>query len=212
MKNKIKTSIYIDAFNLYYGSIKGTKFHWLDLHKFCQLILPAHEIAHIKYFTAMVKARPHDLQEPIRQHTYLRALKTLPNLEVILGHYLSHEVSMPLANPELGKPKFARVIKTEEKGSDVNLATHLLHDAHLNRYECAVVISNDSDLVEPIRIVASDLKKKVGVLNPQQHPSRELLKVATFFKQIRPAALAASQFLPELNDHKGPFHIPDRWK
>ena len=44
--------------------------------------------------------------------------------------------------------QFVEVIKTEEKGSDVNLAVHLLNDAWLDRYECAVVVSNDSDLAE----------------------------------------------------------------
>ena len=36
--------------------------------------------------------------------------------------------------------QFAKVIKTEEKGSDVNLATHLLHDAHMGRFDVAVVV------------------------------------------------------------------------
>lgn len=38
------------------------------------------------------------------------------------------------------------VLKTEEKGSDVNLAVDLLHDCVQGLYDCVVVISNDSDL------------------------------------------------------------------
>ena len=45
------------------------------------------------------------------------------------------------------------VIKIEEKGSDVNLATRLVHDAHRDAYEGALVVSNDSDLNEALRIV-----------------------------------------------------------
>jgi uncharacterized LabA/DUF88 family protein len=57
---------------------------------------------------------------------------------------------MPLAaNPS----KTAEVIHTEEKGSDVNLGVHLVNDAWLNRYDCAVVVSNDSDLAEAISLV-----------------------------------------------------------
>lgn len=41
------------------------------------------------------------------------------------------------------------IIKTEEKGSDVNLAVHLLNDGWLDAYDCAVVVSNDSDLARP---------------------------------------------------------------
>jgi len=47
-----------------------------------------------------------------------------------------------------------KIVKTEEKGSDVNLAVHLLNDAWLNLYDCAVVISNDSDLAESCRLVS----------------------------------------------------------
>jgi len=49
----------------------------------------------------------------------------------------------------------------EEKGSDVNLACHLVNDAWAGRFDAAVVISNDTDLVEPIRIVTQELKKNV---------------------------------------------------
>jgi hypothetical protein len=61
-------------------------------------------------------------------------------------------------------------IKTEEKGSDVNLATHLLHDPHMDRFDVAVVISNDSDLLEPIKIARQDLKKEGG-LAPSDRPT-----------------------------------------
>jgi len=58
---------------------------------------------------------------------------------------------MPLVPVAGQRQQYARVIKTEEKGSDVNLATHLLHDAHRGWFEAAVIVSNDSDLLEPIK-------------------------------------------------------------
>jgi uncharacterized LabA/DUF88 family protein len=171
-------------------------------------MLPNHRILQIKYFTARVSARPHDPDQPVRQQTYLRALRTLPNITIIYGHFLSHEVVMPLAS---APGQFARVIKTEEKGSDVNLATHLLHDAYQNAYEAAVVISNDSDLLEPIRVVGKDMGKIVGILNPQQRPSRVLHANVPFFKQIRSGVLAASQFPTVLNNSNGTFNKPTTW-
>ena len=93
-------------------------------------MLPRNDLQRIKYFTAHVGARPHDPDQPMRQQLYLRALRTLPLVEIYLGHYLSHEVSMPLANPPAGGSRFVKVIKTEEKGSDVNIATHLVSDAY----------------------------------------------------------------------------------
>jgi uncharacterized LabA/DUF88 family protein len=93
---------------------------------------------------------------------------------------------MPLANPGLGQPKTVEVIKTAEKGSDVNLAVHLLHDAYQKSYECAVVVSGDSDLVTAVQIVKNELGKPVGVLNPQQRPSRMLQRHATFINTSVP--------------------------
>ena len=93
---------------------------------------------------------------------------------------------MPVAHPAPGAPKHIRVIKTEEKGSDVNIAVHLVNDGHKRCYQVAVLISNDLDLVEPVRIVRSELKLPVGVLNPiPARPSVELRKYATFVKPIR---------------------------
>jgi len=104
-------------------------------------------------------------------------------------------------------------LKTEEKGSDVNLASHLLLDAFRKRCDTAVVISNDSDLTEPVKLARYELGVRVGVVNP--HPakrrSRELSREAHFFKQVRPAALAASQFPDTLVDATGTFHKPKSW-
>ena len=206
----MKTIVYVDAFNLYYGSLKNTPYRWLDLAALCERLLPRHELIHIKYYTALVKDRPHNPGQAARQQAYLRALRTLPNLSITLGHYLSHKVRMPLAQPTTAE-QFATVIKTEEKGSDVNLAAHMLSDGYEDCYESAVVISNDSDLLEPVKIVGEKLGKMVGVLNPQRRPSRELHAHAHFFKQIRQGVLKDSQFPPVLTDSKGKFHKPSLW-
>jgi hypothetical protein len=167
----LTTNIYIDGFNLYYGALRNTPYRWLNPETLCQLLLPKNTLGKIKYFTALVSARPSDPDQPVRQQLYLRALATLhPLVSIHLGHFLTHAVKMPLAVTP-GQPQtYVKVIKTEEKGSDVNLATHLLHDAHLGRFDIAVVISNDSDLLEPIKIVRNELHKQVGILNP--HPTQ----------------------------------------
>ncbi|MHB8806013.1 MAG: NYN domain-containing protein [Anaerolineaceae bacterium] len=209
---QIPSVVYVDGFNLYYGAVKGTLYKWLDISKMVQLLLPKNQVLKIKYFTALVNSRPQDPDQPLRQQMYLRALKTIPNLEIILGHFLSHEINMPLANCAPGKQKYAKVIKTEEKGSDVNIATHLLHDGYQGLYGIAIVISNDSDLVEAIRIVRNELKKGVIVLNPfKKTPSQELKKAATFVKPIRQGVLAASQFPSPMKDSNGTFNKPSKW-
>ncbi|MCB0229424.1 MAG: NYN domain-containing protein [Anaerolineae bacterium] len=206
------TWVYIDGFNLYYGAIKGTPYKWLDLHQMCALLLREHEITRIKYFTARVSARSDDPGKPTRQQIYLRALRTLPNLEIILGRFLSHEVMMPLAQPIPGGSKFAKVIKTEEKGSDVNIAAHLINDGYKKEYQTAVIVTNDSDLLAPITIVRTELGLPVGILNPHKNPtSRVLAQNASFVRQIRQGVLTASQFPDVLIDAQGAFHKPPSW-
>lgn len=203
--------MYIDGFNVYYGAVKDTPYKWLDLAKMCDLLLPPNDIESIKYFTARVTPRPNDPGAPSRQETYLRALRTIPNLQIIFGHFLTNVVTLPLADGR----GFARVIKTEEKGSDVNIATHFLRDAFRGRFEVGVLITNDSDLAEPVRIVSQELKLKVGVLSPvcrgRRRPSRQLLKHATFTKRLRDGVLRASQFADPLSDSKGAIHKPGSW-
>ena len=207
-----RTYVYIDGFNLYYEAVKGTTLKWLDVRRLCELLLQGHRIDRVKYFTARVSARSDDPDKPTRQQIYLRALRTLPDLEIIYGSFLSHDVPMPLAEPAPGGPRFAKVIKTEEKGSDMNIAAHLIHDAHQGLFDAAVLITNDSDLTEPIKIVRRELGLQVGILNPhEQTPSQMLLKHASFVKQIRHGVLAASPFPDLLKDRQGTFHKPKAW-
>jgi len=207
-----KTYVYVDGFNLYYGAVKETPYRWLNIRRLCELLLPSHTIHKIKYFTARVSARRDDPDKPTRQQIYLRALKTLPDVEIIYGSFLSHDVMMLLADPPPKGPRFVSVSRTEEKGSDVNIATHLVHDAHRANFETAILVTNDSDLQEPIRIVREELALEVGILNPHRHtPSRVLTKYASFIKQIREGPLRASQFPVTLKDGNGKFHKPAAW-
>ena len=72
------TNVYIDGFNLYNGSVKNTPYKWLDLGALCTTLLPGQTIHRIRYFTASVLRFPHDLQAPVRQNMYIRALGTIP--------------------------------------------------------------------------------------------------------------------------------------
>lgn len=49
------------------------------------------------------------------------------------------------------------------------------------------------------------------ILNPQRHDCKTLRAKATFYRHIRPAALAASQFPDVLTDAAGTFRKPAGW-
>jgi hypothetical protein len=181
----LKTNIYVDGFNLYYGAVRGTPHKWLDLASLSARLVPRNEINRIRYFTAIVDARPPDLQQPVRQQTYLRALRTIPNLSVHLGTFRTRPVRMTLVHTSGAGPKTAEVWKTEEKGSDVNLASYLLLDAFRKDCDVAIVFSNDADLKEPIAIAKDELGIKVGVVNPHPPARRSRDLKPTFFRQLR---------------------------
>jgi uncharacterized LabA/DUF88 family protein len=202
----MKTNVYVDAFNLYYGRLRSTPYRWLNIAELCRQELPTNVLNRLRCFLARVSARPTDPDLPIRQQTYIRALETLPNFTIHYGTYLTNTVRMALAHPAPGGPTTVEVLKTEEKGSDVNLATYLLLDAFDNDYDAAVVISNDSDLAEPIRVARQRFGKRVVVLAPvrlPRKPSVELRKAASRCQVIQDASLAASQFPPILTDAQG---------
>jgi uncharacterized LabA/DUF88 family protein len=216
------TYVYVDGFNLYYGALKRTPHRWLDIGAFCDLLLPKNDVRKVRYFTARVRPLPNKPGCDVRQQAYLRALATLPRVELHFGHFLSHPISLPLCTSDGtilmagGKPRYATVLKAEEKGSDVNLAAHLLDDAHRGAFQVAVVISNDSDLAAPIELVTRDLRLPVGVVNPHAENPRsrhsvQLRQVASFLKPVRQAALRKCQLPPVLHDAAGTFHKPPTW-
>jgi uncharacterized LabA/DUF88 family protein len=209
-----RTYAYIDGFNLYYGALKGTRHKWLDLKLLLSTILGNdHQILKIKYYTARISARSDNPNSPIRQMVYLNAIKAhIPELEISYGYYLSNTVRMRLAKPTLLK-KFEDVIKTEEKGSDVNLALHVLNDAWQDKYDCAVIVSNDSDLSESLRLIKKQHKKKIVLLVPgdpsTRPPAIQLKRFAHKTISIPMNAIINSQLpnpIPGTN-----FHKPAEW-
>ena len=138
------TSLYIDGFNLYYRAPKDTPFKWLDLRKLAEILFPQDTIHRVSYFTALLDARPDDPSQPQRQQAYLRALATLPGFDVHYGVFRYRIKRRPLAEPVPGLPTQVLIRDSEEKRSDVNLATRLLVDGFNREYEQAVVVSNDA--------------------------------------------------------------------
>lgn len=211
-----RTIVYVDGFNLYYGCLKkDPALRWLDLGAFAKKMLPRDEVVEIKYFTALMDRRVDNPDGPARQALYLRALQTVPNLQIYEGRFLTTEIwARRVHPPKVGKKK-VKVFKTEEKGSDVNLASELLIDGFSGNYELAVVVSNDGDLKHPVHFVRHELGMPVGVLNPRQYRSRALspnpLPKGSFYKPIRDGVLRSSQFPGALSDAEGSFSRPSEW-
>ena len=207
------TNVYIDGFNLYYRALKDTPFRWLDLRKLAETLFPQDTIHRICYFTARLDARPGGPNQPRRQLVYLRALATLPGFDAYYGVFRSGVKRRPLLAPVPGLPNYVLVRDSEEKGSDVNLATRLLVDGFNGEYEQAVVVSSDADFAGAMRYVRDDLGLRVTLVNPDPRNSSpgELANAATYVKRLWKSHLRRSQFPDTLADEVGVISKPAGW-
>ena len=207
------TNLYIDGFNLYYRALKDTSFRWLDLCKLAESLFPKDTINRVCYFTARLDARPNNPAQPQRQQAYLRALATLPGLETHYGAFRSGIKRRPLVEPVLGLPSHVLVRDSEEKGSDVNLATRLLVDGFNGEYEQAVVVSNDADFASAMRYVRDDLGFRVTLVNPDPKNTspKDLAEAATYVKRLWKSHLRRSLLPDMLMDEVGPITKPAGW-
>jgi len=140
---------------------------------------------------------------------------SLPNLELVLGTFRSETVKMPFHPWQYdlqGNPKTVKVWRFKEKGSDVNLATHLLVDAFQRNYEFQFVLTADSDLVAPINAVKNHLQRPIGTILPTERNSKQLKQISDpYVFHVRKGVLANSQFPTELSDAIGSFSKPKTW-
>lgn len=221
--------VYVDGFNFYYGLYKAHRHgaspapaghKWLDLLKLGQAICHANAIPgaveHVTYCTAPSLPGHNDQGQANRQEVYLRALRSFPNVHVELGLHTEHPKSVRSIGSNgkaHGHPYKAMV--REEKGSDVNLAAFLIRDAALNRFDTALVLSNDSDLKMAVRITREDFSKDVIVVSPhfrQTQVARDLVVAATKAFRINPALLAGCLLPDEMQDANGrTIFKPHRW-
>lgn len=208
-----RTIVYIDGLNLYYRALRFTAHKWINLQSLAAASLPATcNIIAINYYYAPVSGRT-DPDAPRRQNVYLRALKTLPIICTYKGNFLANKVWAGLIRPVEFRPRHwfaliyprpvvARVWKTEEKGSDVNLGAHIVRDAFQNKFDIAAILTNDTDLTEPVRIVAEECKLPVILLTPVNKPATSLLKYVADVRHIGPY-LGPSQFPDPVINAKG---------
>ena len=154
---------------------------------------PHGHITRIVYCTAIVDQADNPSGH-IDQNIYLKALVAQGSVDHIEHGYYVHRLKYaPLAvngggksgRPRLVTPSWPLMIQDgvrqlstatfmvsyahrEEKGSDVNVASHLLVDVMSGLVDAAVVISNDSDLRFPLAFART--RVPVGLVNPGQSP------------------------------------------
>ncbi|MCL5269980.1 MAG: NYN domain-containing protein [bacterium] len=208
-KDPERVVVYIDGFNLYYGlREKGWKhLYWLNLRELIlRLQKPNQFLSAVKYFTTRVSATPSDPDKPVRQKAFLEALATLPDMELIYGHYLEKSVTCRNCG--------YRWTIHEEKMTDVNIAVQMLQDAQNDLFDTAFLVSADSDLFGPVQAIRRGyLTKRVVVAFPPARRSARLKSIAHAHLVIGRAQLTKSQFPDQVRKLDGfVLERPEQWK
>lgn len=205
-KPKSRVITYIDGFNLYFGlrAKNWRRYMWLDLWEFSHGLLLDHQVLqHAKYFTSRVRGNVGKQQ---RQSAYLDALSTLKNVTIFWGRYQPDQKQCQKCGHYSYNP--------QEKKTDVNIATQLLCDAFHDRFDTAIVVSGDADLVPAIEALKELFpKKRVVVAFPPERYSSELAGRADAFMNIFESKFRRS-LLPERIDLPNGLHVecPSKWK
>jgi len=176
---------YVDGFNLYFGlKEKGWRcYYWLNIYLLCQnLLSPPQHLILVKYFTSRITSPP---DKKKRQSTFIEALKVATG---IIPHYgIYQETPVPCE-----KCGYVNNIP-EEKMTDVQISSEMVSDAHLNKYDTALLMTGDRDLVPAIEKVRSEFpKKRVVVAFPPMRTNDDLRGAANAYVHVTEAELVKS--------------------
>ena len=207
---------YVDGFNLYYGlKEKGWKrYYWLNIRLLVEnLLKPQQTLVFTKYFTARIRV-PDRLSPrgPVmeakrkRQSCFIEALSTLDRLGIYEGHFLAKITTCNKCKASWNSP--------EEKMTDVRIATELLLDAFDDRFDTAMILSGDSDLVPPIEEVRKRFgQKRIVVAFPPRRASGLLSTAAHASFTIGKVKIKQSQFPQTVTKADGTIlSRPNEWQ
>lgn len=196
---------YVDGFNLYFGLMqkKWRRFLWLNLKVLVQnLLKPYQRLVHTKYFTSRIKGSQ---AKQKRQSIYIEALETLSDFSIFYGHYQ--------LNPrECGKCGFTDHVPNEKK-TDVNIAVEMLSDAFQDKFDMALLISADSDLVPVLKCIKTLFpNKRIVIAFPPKRYSAEIAAEAHAYFTILKHALNLSLFPQQVQTRTGfTLNCPSSW-
>jgi uncharacterized LabA/DUF88 family protein len=201
---KERVIVYVDGFNLYFGMREAgfDNCRWLNIYSLVKSLLKeGQELKEIKYFTSRVSNNP-DKQK--RQTTYIEALES-SGIKIFYGHYQSNSIECKRCGNIW--PHY------NEKMTDVNIATQMLIDAFEDSYDMAMLISGDSDLVPPMRVIHSKFtNKRVFVVFPPRRHNSSVAQTAKGSIMIGRKTLMNNQFPEEVTKNTGfILRKPSKW-
>lgn len=195
----IRTSFFIDGFNLYHSvktashdlGLGGVGTRWLDIRSMCEsylhLIDTTARLSEIYYFSALAKhleARKPDVT--VRHKTYIRCLE---NSSVIIE---LHRFKKNLTFCQKCSQTFNR---REEKETDVAIATRMLEILFLDKCDTIVLLTGDTDVVPAVKTAQRIFpKKEIVFLMPYKRHNKELAVLASRHSDISSQNYTNHQF------------------
>lgn len=235
----MKTRIYVDGYNLYYGCLKNTPYKWLDVAKLIEEYILSTSVPEgycisstdFRYFTAPISSKAAQDDDSVRdQANYHRALEALYDqhkLNIISGYFSITDTfayKIDDTDPTL-EPRYCekvKIWKLEEKQTDVNIAVEALYDALTDEtLDHIVFVTNDTDIAPVLKKIKQSRDIKIGVIVPTKEtvrrPSEKLTSNADWFRSnIKNHELAGSEMPRAINKSvrkkiRKPIVKPIKW-
>lgn len=224
----LRTRVYIDGYNLFYGCLKHRNDKWLDIyHLFATHIIhqqnPESIVDKVYFFTADIKSKVSTqgvLAQKAQQSYHRALLKMYPEkIEIIKGYYALERGYLPRYKTPPDKNDRVEVWRLEEKQTDVNITLTAYRDAIKGKAEQIVFVSNDTDLEPALKALREDMGNTItiGVVIPvrvdsRRPPNQRLSQYADWTRSyITDEELASSQLPDKIPTNKKPILKPDYW-
>ena len=231
----LRTRVYIDGYNLYYGCLKGTALKWLDVQELFRIILPtilyeqngtqklsSLDPLTIKYFTApILKNFARGADSVPSQVNYHQALKSHlgSGLKIIKGYFDTKKVRAHLyvKGQSARDSELKEIWKIEEKQSDVALALHAYSDVTKGEVDQVVLVTNDTDHVPTLKMLRDHTTAVVGLVVPipkhgVRRPNKSLTELAHWTRNcITEGELKQAQLPSPIRLENRVIHKPISW-
>lgn len=223
----MRTIVYIDGYNLYYGALKHTEYKWLDVYKlFNERICPSINSnipdIKIKFFTAdILGSESPSVDSTKDQRTYHNALIQMysERLLIIKGSYSKEIIPAKLMEniPEFTKER-VKILKLEEKQTDVNIAIEMYRDVAKGLCDQVILCTNDTDLLPALSALSEDYPNiNKGIVfpvreNAKRPVSNQFKKYCDWsWKKLSNNDLAYSQLPLKIPTRKKAIFKPITW-
>lgn len=234
----LRTCVYVDGYNFYYGCLKGGTFKWLDLLQLFQKnILPSVRVSKdnqnarfelvnpgVKFLTAPILEQAASASDSLQcQEIYHAALSQLyqKQIQIVKGYYSLTKArarKIDCNNPKKW-PKYCVPVdiwKLEEKQSDVNLALHAFKDAVLGEVDQVVIVTNDTDIVPAVKMIREFTQVSIGLVipttNSHRRPNQDLVQYAHWVRtHLAQQELKSAQLPRTVTNGRKTYSKPDSW-